>query len=126
MLDITADELILRIDSDIAIQYALHTTSLETQPFSRRNLFYFIVRLEAYENETGINLIEECFKNITSEFARDMGLDQPGNSGHIKNPNLFFQQHVLSNALQVKVRILLFNIWQPMTSGCHSYSSIWR
>lgn len=84
MLDITADELILRIDSDIAIQYALHTTSLEKQPFSRRNLFYFIARLEAYEKETGINLIKECFKGVTSGFAHDMGLDKPGKSGRIK------------------------------------------
>lgn len=39
MLDITADELLLRIDSDIAIQYALHTTSLEKQPFSKETSF---------------------------------------------------------------------------------------
>ena len=84
MLNLTADELILRIDSDIAIQYALHTTSLEKQPFSRRNLFYFIARLEDYEKRTGIDLIEECFKSITSDFAHDMGLDKPGNSGRIK------------------------------------------
>ena len=84
MLDITVDDLILRIDSDIAIQYALHTTSLDEQPFSRRNLFYFIARLEAYEKETGINLIEECFKKISADYAHDMGLDKPGNSGRIK------------------------------------------
>lgn len=84
MLDITADELILRIDSDIAIQYALHTTSLEKQPFSRRNLFYFIAKLEDYEKETGINLIEKCFEGVTTDFAHDMGLDKPGNSGRIK------------------------------------------
>ncbi len=84
MLNITADELILRIDSDIAIQYALHTTSFEKQPFSRRNLFYFIAKMESYEKESGINLIEECFKKVTSDFAHDMGLDKPGNSGRIK------------------------------------------
>ena len=37
MLNLTVDELLLRIDSDIAIQYALQTTSLPEQPFSRRN-----------------------------------------------------------------------------------------
>ena len=84
MLNITTDELLLRIDTDIAIQYALHTTSMDRQPFSRRNLFYFIARLEAYEKETGINLIEECFQKTTSSFAQDMGLDKPGSSGRIK------------------------------------------
>ena len=84
MQDITADELLLRIDTDIAIQYALHTTDMDKQPFSRRNLFYFIARLESYEKETGINLIEECFKKITSAFAHDMGLDKPGSCGRVK------------------------------------------
>ena len=84
MLDITADELMLRIESDIAIQYALHTTSFEKQPFSRRNLFYFIAKMEDYEQKTGINLIEECFKSVTSHFVHDMGLDKPGHSGRIK------------------------------------------
>lgn len=84
MLDITADELLLRIDTDIAIQYALHTTGMDKQPFSRRNLFYFIARLELYEKETGINLIEECFKKITSSYVHDMGLDKPDSSGRIR------------------------------------------
>lgn len=84
MLDLTVDELLLRIDSDIAIQYALQTTSLPEQPFSRRNVFYFIAKLEAYKKESGVDLIEECFKKITSELKYDMGLDKPGSSGRIK------------------------------------------
>lgn len=84
MLHITPDELLLRIDSDIAIQYALHTTSMKTQPFSRRNLFYFMARLDAYESEKGINLIEKCFKDVSASLAREMGLDRPGSSGRIK------------------------------------------
>ena len=84
MLNLTADDLLLRIETDISIQYALHTTSMEKQPFSRRNLFYFIARLESYEKETGINLIEKCFRDITASFAHEMGLDKPGNSGRVK------------------------------------------
>ena len=83
-LDLSVDDLLLRIDTDIAVQYALHTTSMEKQPFSRRNMFYFIARLEAYEAEKGINLIKECFKKITGELAHDMGLDRPGDTGRIK------------------------------------------
>lgn len=84
MLHITVDEFLLRIESDIAIQYALHTTGFRKQPFSRRNFFYFVARLEAYETETGINLIEKCFKGTSSSMACDMGLDKPGKSGRIK------------------------------------------
>ena len=82
--DLSVDEMLLRIDSDIAIQYALHTTSMEHQPFSRRNMFYFIAKLETYEKETGINLIEKCFHDVTGQLAHDMGLDRPGETGRIK------------------------------------------
>lgn len=84
MEHMTADELAMRVDSDIAVQYALGTTSLHKQPFSRRNLFYFMARLEQYQIETGIDLIEQCFKNTTSRFAKEMGLDNPGNCGRVK------------------------------------------
>ena len=43
-----------------------------------------MARLEAYETETGINLIEKCFKDTSSSMACDMGLDKPGKSGRIK------------------------------------------
>lgn len=84
MENITVDELMLRIDSDIAIQYALNTTSSDKQPVSRRNLFYFMAKLDTYEQETGINLIEECFKKITGSLVKDMGLDGLGTSGRVK------------------------------------------
>ena len=84
MLNITVDEFILRVESDIAIQYALHTTGFRKQPFSRRNFFYFIAKLEAYEAETGISLIEKCFECTSSSMARDMGLTRPGGYGRIK------------------------------------------
>lgn len=84
MENITFDEFMLRIDSDIALQYALNTTSHDKQPVSRRNLFYFMAKLDEYEQKTGVNLIEECFKSITSSLAKKMGLDKPGNSGRIK------------------------------------------
>ncbi len=84
MENITFDEFMLRIDSDIALQYALNTTSLDEQPVSRRNLFYFMAKLDEYEQKNGVNLIEKCFKSITSSLVKDMGLDKPGHSGRIK------------------------------------------
>lgn len=38
MLNIAVDEFHLRIESDIAIQYALHTIGFRKQPFSRRSV----------------------------------------------------------------------------------------
>lgn len=83
MLHSTADELMLRVETDISVQYALHTTSLEKQPFSRRNYFLFMSRLDEYEQETGINLIEKLFEKITLKLVSKMGLNQPGSSGRI-------------------------------------------
>lgn len=74
--DMSVDDLIMHIETDIAYQYALHTTSAEKQPFSRRNIFYFLAKLDAYREETGIDLIEQTFDGITESFAKEMGLDK--------------------------------------------------
>ena len=82
--NITVDTLMLRIDSDVAIQYALHTTSMSKQPISRRNLFYFLAGVENYQKTTGINLYEQCFKKLTAQNVTVMGLDKPSKAGRIK------------------------------------------
>lgn len=83
MLHETADDLMLRVQTDISVQYALHTTSFDKQPFSRRNYFLFMSRLDEYEQKSEINLIEELFEKITAKLVSKMGLDQPGSSGRI-------------------------------------------
>lgn len=80
----TVDELILNIDSDIAVQYALHTTSMDKQPVSRSNFFNFLAAVERYQQETGIDLFKQCFSKITESNKKEMGLDKPGRSGRIK------------------------------------------
>ena len=82
--DLTADEFFLRLDSDVSIQYAMHTTSCVKQPVSRRNYFYFLARVEVYEKETGINLLKQSFKKITESNKKIMGLGKPGTEGRIK------------------------------------------
>ena len=83
MLHETADDLMLRVQTDISVQYALHTTSFDKQPFSRRNYFLFMSRMDEYEQKTGVNLIEGLFEKITANLVSKMGLDQPGSSGRI-------------------------------------------
>ena len=84
MENLTADELALRVDTDVAVQYALNSTSMERQPFSRRNLFYFLEKVDAYEQKKGINLIEQLFQSICASLAKDMGLDSVRNDGRVK------------------------------------------
>lgn len=83
MLHETTDDLMLRVQTDVSIQYALHTTSFDKQPFSRRNYFLFMSRLDEYEQKTGDNLIEKLFEKITTKLVSKMGLDKPGSSGRI-------------------------------------------
>lgn len=68
------DELIEAICCDIRYQYALHTTHLKEQPISDRTFSRFRERLYHYELESGINLLEEEMKHLTSVFADYMNL----------------------------------------------------
>ena len=62
----------------------MHTTSCIKQPVSRRSYFYFLARVEAYENEAGVDLLEECFEKITELNKKAIGLDKPDSEGPIK------------------------------------------
>jgi len=61
------DELMEQIMFDLRTKYALGLTSLETMPFSRATLFNFQNRVQEYESETGINLLELTFDRLTAE-----------------------------------------------------------
>ena len=60
------DELMEQIMFDLRTKYALGLTSLEEMPFSRATLFNFQDRVQEYETETGINLIELTFDRLTA------------------------------------------------------------
>ena len=61
------DELMEQIMFDLRTKYALGLTSLEDMPFSRATLFNFQNRVQEYESETGINLLELTFDRLTAE-----------------------------------------------------------
>ena len=60
------DELMEQIMFDLRTKYALGLTSLEEMPFGRATLFNFQNRVQEYESETGINLIELTFDRLTA------------------------------------------------------------
>jgi len=60
------DELMEQIMFDLRTKYALGLTSLEEMPFSRATLFNFQNRVQEYESEAGINLIELTFDRLTT------------------------------------------------------------
>ena len=122
MMHETADDLMLRVQTDVSIQYALHTTSFDKQPFSRRNYFLFMSRLDDYEQETGDNLVEKLFEKITTKLVCKMGLDKPGLSGRItkRMDSLMINSSAvrLTTTITTRVKSAFFGI-------LISYNSCW-
>ncbi|MBS3772528.1 MAG: transposase [Bacteroidales bacterium] len=61
------DELIDSVLFDLRTKVALGLSDIDEKPFSRATIFNFQNRLQAYEQETGINLIEMVFNNLTAD-----------------------------------------------------------
>lgn len=60
------DELMASIMFDMRTKIALGLSSIDYKPFSRATIFNFQNRLSYYEQETGINLLEKTFDNLTA------------------------------------------------------------
>ena len=74
--NLTVDQLILRTYTDVAFQYVLGTTGSNVkQPVSRSNYFKFLERIEQYEDETGVNLIQHTVQHITNVIGSEMGFN---------------------------------------------------
>jgi len=59
---------------DLRFKTALGLVSIDDMPFSRGTLFNFQNRILAYEQQTGINLIEQVFDNLTRRQIKELSL----------------------------------------------------
>ncbi len=66
------DEIVRRLQLDIGLQYALHTTSFVEQPLSDKTLTNFRKRCYEYEQKTGIDLMHICIISLSKEIAKVM------------------------------------------------------
>ncbi len=66
------DELIESIMFDLRTKAALGLSSLNSRPFSRATIFNFQNRLSAYEEKTGVNLLEKTFDNLTAKQLKEL------------------------------------------------------
>lgn len=71
---ISYDELIESVMFDLRFKTALGLVSIDDMPFSRGTLFNFQNRILAYEQQTGINLIEQVFDNLTRRQIKELSL----------------------------------------------------
>lgn len=69
------DEMVDACEFDLRFQYALHTTSFETQPISDRTFSRFRARCAAYELTSGKDLIHECIIKLSDNIRRYMEID---------------------------------------------------
>ncbi len=60
---------------DIRYQYALHTTSYEEQPVSKNSLTNFRTVVYKYNEEHGVDIIQEEFESYAKEFAKYLNID---------------------------------------------------
>ena len=70
------DDILASMLFDIRYRYALHTTGYSEQPMSDRTLGRFRERCNAYERETGIDLLHNTIEDLASELATMMGIDR--------------------------------------------------
>lgn len=69
---LTDEEITEACEFDFRYQYALHTTSFEEQPVSKRTLSRFRSRLAAYELTTGEDLLHKCFVEMADDLRQYM------------------------------------------------------
>lgn len=69
---LTDEEITEACEFDFRYQYALHTTSFEEQPVSKRALSRFRSRLAAYELTTGEDLLHQCFVEMADGLRQYM------------------------------------------------------
>jgi hypothetical protein len=71
---ISYDELIESVMFDLRFKVALGLVSIDKVPFSRGTLFNFQNRILEHEEQTGINLIEQVFDNLTAKQIKQLAL----------------------------------------------------
>lgn len=71
---ISYDELMESVMFDLRFKVALGLVSIDEVPFSRGTLFNFQNRILEHEQQTGINLIEQVFDNLTAQQIKQLSL----------------------------------------------------
>jgi len=71
---ISFDELMESVMFDLRFKVALGLVSIDEVPFSRGTLFNFQNRILEHEHQTGINLIERVFDNLTAQQIKQLSL----------------------------------------------------
>lgn len=107
----TDDELLESLLFDVRYQRALHTEGFDEQPMSDTTLKRFRKRCLTYEVEHGVDLIQECVKDLSGEMAKLMKI-----SGQIQRMDSLM---VASNIKRMSRMELLYTCLSNFVSYLH-------
>jgi len=71
-LNLSYDEFFKNLKYNLLLRVSLGLFSLGKIPFCRATLFNFVNRMKAYQDEHGINLFEQVFKELTKKQLADL------------------------------------------------------
>lgn len=74
MKGLSFDELMESIMFDMRFKLALGLENIDKIPFARSSIFNFQNKIADYEQETGINLMETVFDNLTAKQIKELSL----------------------------------------------------
>lgn len=122
----TDDEMLEAVEFDYRYQYALHTTSFETQPLSDRTFSRFRERYTAYELTTGVDLIHECFVSLSGEMQKFMNIS----SGMCRMDSMMVESNIrkmgrlelLYTCLSNLVRVISHDGQASLVEGLEHYA----
>lgn len=111
------EELHDEVQFNLQIRYALGLRDMSTVPFELRTLYYFRHRLSQYMQETGQNLMDQVFEQVTDEQLKSLKLKtgQQRMDSVLVSSNIrqFTRLHLLVEVIQ--------RVWRMLTEADQTY-----
>ena len=111
------EELYDEVQFNLQVRYALGLRDMSTVPFELRTLYYFRHRLSKYMQETGQNLLDQVFEQVTDEQLKSLKLKtgQQRMDSVLVSSNIrqFTRLHLLVEVIQ--------RVWRMLTTADQTY-----
>ena len=105
------------IQFNLQVRYALGLRDMSTVPFERRALYYFRKRLSRHMQETGQDLLEQVFVEVTDEQLKSLKL----NTGQQRMDSVLVSSNIRQfTRLHLLVEIVQ-RVWRMLTTEDQAY-----
>ena len=111
------EELHDEVQFNLQVRYALGLRDMSTVPFELRTLYYFRHRLSQHMQETGRNLLEQVFVQVTDEQLKSLKLK----TGQQRMDSVLVSSNIRQfTRLQLLVEVIQ-RVWRMLTEADQSY-----